>query len=431
MSLIKNIFKKRNKRVVVIGLDGVPETLLKNLIDEGVCPNIKSLLKSHKLYKMDASIPEISSVSWASFMTGTNPAKHGIYGFTDLKPNSYSIYFPNYLSLKEKTIWDKLEEKGKTSTVLNLPGTYPARPHNGILISGFVAIELSKSVHPQSLLEKLKRMDYRIDVDTSKAEDKDSFYKDLFETLERREKVFLDLWEEQCDLFIAVITDTDRLQHFEWNSIEDKNAKNHQRAMEFYSKVDELVGKIITRLESNDEIMMMSDHGFTGIEDEVYLNKILADNGFLKWEENPPANFAKIDSSSKAFVLDPSRIYIHKKGKYPKGTVEEKEVDKIKNELKDLFLGLKMDGKSVIKSVFSKEEIYQGELFDLAPDLVLISNYHFDLKGNIKSQKAFDKTHFTGMHTRDDAFLITDQNFDNKKPHIEDLSDVILKKVNG
>ena len=239
------------------------------------------------------------------------------------------------------------------------------------------------------------------------------------------------MWEEQCDLFIAVITDTDRLQHFEWNSIEDKNAKNHQRAMEFYSKVDELVGKIITRLESNDEIMMMSDHGFTGIEDEVYLNKILADNGFLKWEENPPANFAKIDSSSKAFVLDPSRIYIHKKGKYPKGAVEEKEVDKIKNELKDLFLGLKTGGKSVIKSVFSKEEIYQGELFDLAPDLVLISNYHFDLKGNIKSQKAFDKTHFTGMHTRDDAFLITDQNFDNKKPHIEDLSDVILKKVNG
>ena len=52
--------------------------------------------------------------------------------------------------------------------VLNLPGTYPARAHEGVLVSGFVAIDLKKAVHPAGILPTLESMGYRIDVDTSK-----------------------------------------------------------------------------------------------------------------------------------------------------------------------------------------------------------------------------------------------------------------------
>ncbi|MFB3851785.1 MAG: alkaline phosphatase family protein [Acidobacteriota bacterium] len=430
MSFLKNILKKREPRVVMIGLDGVPQTLLKKLMDKGICPNIKKLVESSKLYQMDASLPEISSVSWASFMTGSNPARHGIFGFTELKPNSYSISFPNYLSLKEKTIWDRIGEKDKKSTILNLPGTYPARDHNGILISGFVAVDLKKSVYPQSLYQKLESMNYKIDVDTTRAKDKDFFYKDLFETLEKRKKVFSELWSEPCDLFIAVITDTDRLQHFEFDAIVDENAERFERAMRFYQKVDEAVGEILDKTNDKDFVMMMSDHGFTQIEEEVYLNRILVQNGFLKWEEDPPSEFGKMAKETIAFAMDPSRIYIHRKGKYPKGSVEEKDVPKIKEDLKNLFISLERNGKKVIKEVFFKEDIYEGDYLDLAPDIVLLSNYGFDLKGNPKAKEPFDKTHFSGMHTRDDAFLITDKEF-SKKPHIEDVSKIILEKFNG
>ena len=118
---------------MVIGLDGVPFTLIKKLSENGVMPNIAKLAASGEKYfrQMDVSIPEISSVSWASFMTGTNPARHGIFGFTDLKPQSYNIHFPSYPDLKAETIWDTLGKENKRTTVLNLPGTYPAREHNG------------------------------------------------------------------------------------------------------------------------------------------------------------------------------------------------------------------------------------------------------------------------------------------------------------
>jgi len=432
LSFLKGILKKKGPRTLVVGLDGVPFTLLKKLSERGAIPCISRLMAAGDGHfrQMDVSIPEISSVSWASFMTGANPARHSIFGFTDLRPGSYNVFFPGYPDLKAETIWDKLGNEGKRSSVLNLPGTYPARPHEGILVSGFVAIDLRRAVHPPSLYERLKALDYRIDVDTQKAQDKDFFYKDLFDTLAAREKAFTELWKEQCELFIAVITDTDRLQHFEWDAVEDEGHPRHSRAMDFYSKVDSAVGKLI-EMHGGGDLIVMSDHGFCAIEEEVYVNRILKENGFLEWEGDPPENIGAIKPSSRAFALDPSRIYVHSKGRYPKGSVESGDYEKVRSGLKEFFLGLERNGRKVIKSVFLREEIYDGPFIDRAPDLVLLSNHGFDLKGNIKAPRPFGRTHFSGMHTRDDAFLISSGGGLAARPHIEDVSGMILQSVRG
>ena len=432
MSFLQKLIKKRKPRTTVIGLDGVPYTLVRKLSEKGITPNIARLAAKGEGHfrQMDVSIPEISSVSWASFMTGVNPARHGIFGFTDLKPHSYNIHFPSYPDLKSETIWDTLGKEGKRTTVLNLPGTYPAREHNGMLVSGFVAIDLKRAVHPASLHERLKAMGYRIDVDTQKAGDKEYFYRDLFDTLTAREKAFTGLWNEECDLFIAVITDTDRLQHFEWDAIEDESHPRHDRAMEFYSKVDSLVGKLL-EMHGSDDFLIMSDHGFCAIDEEVYVNRILKENGFLEWEKDPPEGLGMLAGETRAFALDPSRIYVHTAGRYPKGRVDESAFDKVRNELKGFFLGLERNGKKVIRQVFFKEEIYDGPHMGKAPDMVLLSERGFDLKGNIRSAVPFARTHFSGMHTRDDAFLISGKGTLSKRPHIEDVSGMILEAVRG
>ena len=54
-----------------------------------------------------SSIPEISSVAWSSAITGVNPGKHGIFGFTDLAKGSYITTFPNYLALKAPAFWEQ------------------------------------------------------------------------------------------------------------------------------------------------------------------------------------------------------------------------------------------------------------------------------------------------------------------------------------
>ena len=156
--------KKKKKRVCVIGLDGVPYTLLLDMAKKGIMPAVGKFINSGHLHKMKASLPEISSVSWTNFMTGTNPATHGIFGFTDLKTKSYDLRFPNFLELRKETFWDTLGSQKKKSIIINQPSTYPARKINGFLVSGFVAIELAKAVYPLSCKGPLEKMDYQIDI---------------------------------------------------------------------------------------------------------------------------------------------------------------------------------------------------------------------------------------------------------------------------
>ncbi len=120
--------------------------------------------------RMSVCIPEISSVSWSSFMTGTQSGEHGIYGFIDLEPGTYSMSFPNFMHLKAPTLWDELPLQDSKAVVINMPATYPARKIDGVLISGFVAIDINKAVYPSSLIPSLQKIGYRIDLNTERAQ---------------------------------------------------------------------------------------------------------------------------------------------------------------------------------------------------------------------------------------------------------------------
>ena len=91
--------KKKKPRVCVIGLDGVPISLIRDLSTKGYLKTFAQLQEKGHLHQLKASLPEISSVSWSDFMTGTNSGTHGIFGFTDFKTSSYELRFPNFLNL--------------------------------------------------------------------------------------------------------------------------------------------------------------------------------------------------------------------------------------------------------------------------------------------------------------------------------------------
>src|SRR4030042_3392341 len=174
--------KKKKTRTCVIGLDGVPYSLLLELAERGTMPSLAGLLKAGHLHRMKASLPEISAVSWTDFITGADSGAHVIFGFTDLKPGSYSLRFPNFADVKRETLWDVLGKTGKRSIILNQPSTYPARALNGVLVSGFVALDLAKAVYPLSQKAALDRMGYQIDIERMKSRQAHAF---LWSELER------------------------------------------------------------------------------------------------------------------------------------------------------------------------------------------------------------------------------------------------------
>ena len=135
----------RFHKVAVLGLDGVPFSLLQELFATGVMPRLAEVARSGSFMRMETSLPCVSSVAWTSFMTGKNPGGHGIFGFTDLAPGRIALRLPSFDDISSPVMWHVAQ--GKRSVVVNLPFTYPARPLQGLLISGFVAPILERSVY--------------------------------------------------------------------------------------------------------------------------------------------------------------------------------------------------------------------------------------------------------------------------------------------
>jgi predicted AlkP superfamily phosphohydrolase/phosphomutase len=423
--------KKKKKKVFVIGMDGVPYSLLLDLTQRGVMPGISRLIESGHLHRMKASLPEISSVSWTNFMTGTNPGTHGIFGFTDLKKDSYQLRFPNFLDLKTETFWDRLEKLKKKCIIINQPSTYPARKINGILISGFVAIELAKAVYPLKIKPALEQMGYLIDIDTLKSrEDSEFLWQELAKTLDARQKALDFFLEEDWDYFEFVITGTDRLHHFLWNAYEDEHHPNHQNFLDYYHQLDRMIVRIMESFKEqaseDSPAYILSDHGFTGIEQEVFLNAWLEKEGYLEFNSHSPQNLEELTPSSRAFALDPNRIYLNLKEKFPLGCVNQSDKNAVKEEIQRKLTSLEFRGKKVVRRVFDAQEIYSGPYVSQGPDLIVLSEYGFDMKGSVKKKDVFGRSNLQGMHTWDDAFFWADQEHGSDLT-ISDLPDIIMR----
>lgn len=431
-ALLFNLIMNK-KRTIIIGIDGVPFELMADLSDRGVMPNFGRLRERGVFSKMRSAIPEISSVAWSSIITGKNPGEHGIFGFTEIIPGSYALSFPDFSSLKQPAFWHKNPDK--KCVILNVPSTYPAKELNGVHVSGFISLDLERAVRPITYLPELNQMNYQVDVDSALAhESMDLFLKKLTEANEARIKAYRHFWQkENWDVFMLVFTGSDRLGHFLWSAYQDQGHQYHQAFLAYFRRVDEIIGEINSQLNPADLLVLLSDHGMAGVEKNFNVNYFLGQADYLKLDRSLNG-YNQITAESRAFALDPARIYLHLAGKYPKGQVKPEEKENLIKELIDLFKKVNDNGRPVIRGIYRKEEIYYGQFFASAPDLVLVPNSGYRLKGNIGKNILFEKDIFTGDHTLDNAFLYVKDKanaiFVPERPTVEDVQMIINKIIN-
>jgi predicted AlkP superfamily phosphohydrolase/phosphomutase len=389
----------------VIGLDGVPERLIRRFTEDGTLPVMKRLIGEGTLTSMASSIPEISSIAWSTILTGKNPGEHGILGFMELAEGTYSLTFPDFRDLKAPTFWEAAPDK--RCAVLNVPSTYPAREINGLLVSGFVALDLEDATWPRSLVPELAARNYRLDVNAQLAHrDRGAFLADLDAVLDARIETYRWLWDrEPWDLFMAVFTGTDRLMHFLFEAFEDPAHEHFDAFKAHFRKIDEFLGWLLDRMEGEDNLLMLSDHGFERIENEVYVNNALREWGFLHLKKDPPEGPEDIGPGTRAFALDPARIFVNREGRYPHGAVKTGEEAGLLDELEDAFRGFTIGGRPVVKTIHRRESIYEGPETERAAELVLLAETGFDLKATLRETALFGRRAFTGKHTQHDAFL--------------------------
>ncbi|MFW5907991.1 MAG: alkaline phosphatase family protein [Candidatus Natronoplasma sp.] len=409
-------------KTIIIGIDGVPYDLMEALANKGEMPNFADLIEQGHFGKMHAAIPEVSNVNWSSIVTGTNPGEHGVFGFTELIQGTYTVSFPDRRALKAEPFWK--DDEDKRYMILNVPAMYPAEKINGVYVSGFVSPDFEKAVYPDSALEYLKEIDYKVDVDSEKAHKSYRlFLHNLFDTLEKRKKAAEHFWEERWDVFMLVFTGSDRLEHFLINAYYDEEHEYHDRFIEYFRQIDEIIGDITEKMDPNDRLVMMSDHGMEQIKKNVNVNAVLENHDLLKLGDEPEERYKNIEEGTKAFALDPGRIYLNRKDRYPRGEVEDGE--DIIEDIMDIFEDLTYEGEKVIKKIHRGDEVYHGDQTHRSPDLILTPNEGYNLKGSVKYDSVFAENIFNGKHTEDDAFLYCNDIPLPEDPKVEDVRSLI------
>lgn len=424
-------------RVVVLGLDGLPCSLLRRFIAEGVMPQLGALVQQGDLAAMDTVFPPLSSVSWTTFFTGVNPGRHRIFGFFEAQVDEYGIWFQDLDDVKVPALWDHAQVHGKRTISINLPGTFPAPPFNGVMISGFIATDLARSVYPKLLLPLVEKVGYQLDVPCDKvAQEPDAFWSAVDHSLEARARVMAALLEnEPHDLFIGVFTETDRVQHFFFDAIEEPSHPQHDRVMRFYRDVDAVVGHLAALCRDDDELIILADHGFCRIEQELFLNHWLAEQGYLAMKRGDAgAPLKEIDpAKSRAFALDPGRIFLNVRGRQPDGCVDPRDVEKLREEIAAGLAAMRVrvpwqaEPICPLTHILPREEIYSGPWSQLAADLVLHTRDGFEMKGKFNPPSLAQLGHLTGMHTFGDAMLyVRGRKWPAGTPRIIDLAPTIL-----
>jgi predicted AlkP superfamily phosphohydrolase/phosphomutase len=217
--------------------------------------------------------------------------------------------------------------------------------------------------------------------------DENAFLKQCYLNHEEREKMlFHEFKRFKRGLLCCVFDTTDRIQHMFWRDTDPAHPMHKSGGEpdytifeELYKRMDDLIGRVMEKIDKDTLLMVISDHGFSSFRRGVNLNTWLHRNGFLAFKEDTEEKsgklFENVDwSKTRAYAIGLSGIFINQKGREGKGVVEPGlETEKVKNSIIDPLKTLvdEEHGQPAIHDVLKREEIYSGPSTENAPDLIV------------------------------------------------------------
>src|SRR5436305_1324326 len=139
---------------MIIGLDcAEPSLVLERWKDD--LPTLGRLMDSGLSGRLRSVIPPITVPAWSCMMSSRTPGDLGIYGFRNRSDHSYDgLFIANGSSVRAPRLWDVVGRYGKRSIVVGVPGTFPPRPLNGVMISCFLTPSPSQRYTYPPMLRK-------------------------------------------------------------------------------------------------------------------------------------------------------------------------------------------------------------------------------------------------------------------------------------
>ena len=278
-------------RLLVIGYDGATWDLAEGWAKAGKLPALAQLMARGGYGPLRSVMPILSPAAWASFATGVQPGKHGIFDFVQRAQGDYRLRPVTARDMKTPAFWTLASQAEKRVAVVNVPMTYPATEVNGVMITGLGTPDQRPFTFPAELSTDLRARGYRLNRTLFYEPGREEAYlRDVYEMTDRLADTALDLFcQEPWDLFVVVFRDLDEVSHYFWKHMDAAHPQHDPQAdpqyadviLKFYQHLDAQLARFVEAAGPDVDLVLLSDHGFGPLYKDVFLNEWLKQEGLL------------------------------------------------------------------------------------------------------------------------------------------------------
>ncbi|PSQ16090.1 phosphodiesterase [Halobacteriales archaeon QS_8_69_26] len=259
---------------LLVGLDGASLPVLRPLFDAGVTPTLRDLFGEGASGPLRSQIPPWTASAWPSLYTGTNPGKHGVFGFLAFEGYDWEVVTAS--SVEERPLWGYLDHHDLTSVVVNVPVTYPPEAVDGAVVPGYLAPE-DPPCHPEGILEDVRDHlgEYRVyaDVESDESAGVEETVAEYRALTRMRGEAFRYLADRfDPDFGFLQFQHTDTILH--------EYPETDRAVRGVYGAVDGAVDRTLAACDP-ETVVVVSDHGLGEYDRRLRVNEVLRDEGLL------------------------------------------------------------------------------------------------------------------------------------------------------
>ena len=467
-------------RVLLIGWDGADWRILDPMLESGVLPNLQALIDRGAKGVLRSTIPTHSWSAWPSFLTGVEPADHGVYDILENVPATHRQLPVTYRSIKERTILGDLTAASKRTLMINVPLTFPPPQIEGELVAGGVLPKGRAFTHPSDLATDLEKAGVPWPINgmswTTYRNRPDAFLDEVNDVTRARIRAMEWLIDNRdWELASFVFFSTDRVQHCLSNYVapdhpdysERSKTSVGQRTRDVYRLLDETLGSLVSRTGDDDLVLFISDHGFQSCTRCVHMDQLLRKLGFLHFSAKQavfgPMQWGAMRQVARKIydllglhgkvslpqpvVWPKTRVYtsvrstgegvsVNLQGREVDGVVPPEDYERVRDEVAEAIAGFEdpASGRSPVKKVWRREEVFKGKFLEQAPDLLFEPAQGYSLTHAKRYVERADWV--SGDHRMEGVIVaagptVTGDAFDGEGPQLIDIAPTLLAAVDA
>ncbi len=286
-----------NPRLIVIGMGGFSSSLILPWIYKGWLPNIEYLISRGKSGEINSNFPLCWTSEWASLLTGMEPSYTGYFDSISKRSGSYFPEITNLSSLHHNGIWNRSSEFKKIQTALiNIPNLHPFPkmptinhgPLN-VLFNFPSEVEKIKKVFPS----RKKNLTFNNRSDKTQLNSVELIQQEIEEVILQGNLYAGLLKSTKSQLIVGHFYGPSRILSRFWEYVEalipqKSNTKLtliHENIILFFKVLDDVIGRVLETIHSNDMLLLFSGHGYGPLQKIININEFLNDLGLFSYKD--------------------------------------------------------------------------------------------------------------------------------------------------